>query len=195
MSGAPPDVTDLLLRWKDGGEAVREELLELVYDELRRVAGAQLRAERRDHTLQPTALVNEAYLRIVDQTRVQWQNRAHFFAVSARLMRRILVDHARRTTAAKRGGGVSPVRIESIEPGVSAGDVDLVDLDLALDRLAERDERLASVVELRYFAGLSVEETAESLAISPATVKREWATARAWLHRELDGGPEARDAG
>lgn len=187
MRGATPDVTDLLLRWKDGGDPVRDELLTLVYDELRRVAGAQLRAERSDHTLQPTALVNEAYLRIVDQTRVQWQNRAHFFAVAARLMRRILVDHARRSGAAKRGSGVRPVRIESIEPAVAAADVDLVDLDSALRRLAERDERMAQVVELRYFAGLSVEETAEAMEISPATVKREWSTARAWLHRELGG--------
>lgn len=194
MGGATPDVTELLLRWKDGGDPVRDELLALVYDELRRVAGAQLRAERHDHTLQPTALVNEVYLRIVDQTRVQWQNRAHFFAVAARLMRRILVDHARRTGAAKRGSGVRPVRIESVEPAAPMADVDLVDLDAALARLAERDERMSRVVEMRYFAGLSVEETAEALAISVATVKREWSTARAWLHRELaatGGGPDA----
>jgi len=188
MNESPSDVTDLLLRWRDGGDAVRDELLELVYGELRRVAGAQLRSERGDHTLQPTALVNEVYLRIVDQTRVQWQNRAQFFAVASRLMRRILVDHARQHRAAKRGGGVRPVRIESVDPAVGSADVDLVDLDLALSRLAEQDERLAQVVELRYFAGLSVEETAEALELSPATVKREWATARAWLHRALTTG-------
>jgi len=181
------DVTDLLLRFREGDDEVRERLLELVYDELRRVAGAQLRSERRDHTLQPTALVNEAYLRIVDQTRVQWQNRAHFFAVAARLMRRVLVDHARARGAVKRGGGLRPVRIESAEPAGGAPDVDLVDLDRALERLQERDERMARVVELRYFAGLGVEETAEALDLSPATVKREWTTARAWLHRELTG--------
>lgn len=195
MGGVSPDVTDLLLRWKDGGDPVRDELLALVYDELRRVAGAQLRSERPDHTLQPTALVNEAYLRIVDQTRVQWQNRAHFFAVAARLMRRILVDHARRSGAVKRGSGFRPVRIESVEPAAAAADVDLVDLDTALGRLAERDERMAQVVELRYFAGLNVEETAAALEISPATVKREWSTARAWLHRELGAGRGGQDAG
>jgi RNA polymerase sigma factor (TIGR02999 family) len=179
------DVTALLLRWRDGDAPDREQLIDLVYEELRRVAGAQLRGERGDHTLQPTALVNEAYMRIVDQTRVQWQNRAHFFAVASRLMRRILVDHARRRTAAKRGGGVAPVRIESADPGVEGPDVDLVALDAAMERLSEQDERMTKVVELRYFAGLSVVETAEALGVSPATVKREWTTARAWLHREL----------
>ncbi len=177
-------VTELLLAWGHGDTTSRNRLLELVYDELRRLAATQLRRERPEHTLQATALVNEAYLRLVDQTRVQWRNRAHFFAIAARLMRRILVDHARRHGAAKRGGGVAPLALaEGMVSGAQA--VDLVQLDEALDRLAGLDPRCAEIVEMRFFGGLTVEETAGALGLSAATVKREWAAARAWLHRAL----------
>ncbi len=192
MSDPADDITGLLLAWSAGDEAAGGRLLELVYSELRRVAGAQLRRERIGHTLEPTALVHEAYFRLIDQRRVQWQNRAQFFAISARLMRRILVDHARRRSAAKRGGAAVRVDLQGQEvadtPQGAAdapSSVDLVALDDALVALAKTDEHLARVVELRYFAGLGVEETAEALHVSPATVKRQWTTARAFLFREL----------
>jgi RNA polymerase sigma factor (TIGR02999 family) len=160
----------------------------LVYDELRRVARQSLRHERSGHTLQPTALVNEAYLKLVDLHRLQWQDRAHFFAVSAQLIRRILVDHARRHAAAKRGGGVRPVTLEALrEPGLEP-ELNVVALDDTLSRLAMLDARQARLVELRFFGGLNVAETAEVLGISSATVKREWRTAKAWLYRELRAG-------
>ncbi len=178
-------VTELLLGWSAGDDASRERLMGLVYDELRRIAGAQLRRERRDHTLQATALVNEAYLRLVDQTRVQWRNRAHFFGIAAQLMRRILVDHARRQRAAKRGGGATLLAInEEIAAGPER-DFDLVVLDDALEQLQAFDPRAAQLVELRFFGGLTIEETGEVMQLSPATIKREWNTARAWLHREI----------
>lgn len=190
MSTQSQDVTALLLAWSDGDTEARDRLMGVLYQELRRLAGAQLRSERRDHTLQATALVNEAYLRLVDQTRVEWRNRAHFFAISARMMRRVLVDDARRRRAAKRGGGVAPVDIDQVsDPDVEAS-VDLVALDHALEELARVDDRAARVVEMRFFGGLTVEETAEALELSPATVKREWASARAWLYRALEGGLE-----
>ncbi len=178
-------VTELLLGWSEGDDAARERLMSLVYDELRRIAGAQLRGERRNHTLQATALVNEAYVRLVDQTRVQWRNRAHFFGIAAQLMRRILVDHARRQRAAKRGGGATMLAInEEIAAGPER-DFDLVALDDALEQLQEFDPRAARLVELRFFGGLTIEETGEVLGLSPATIKREWSTARAWLYREI----------
>ena len=189
--GGEDGVTELLLRWNDGDGTARDQLMELVQVELRRVAGRQLSGERSNHTLQPTALVNEAYLRLIDQNRVRWQNRAHFFAIAARLMRRILVDHARRQRAGKRGGGALALTL-SDAPGIGGvgQNVDLVLLDDALAELAEQDPRMAEVVELRFFGGLTVEETAEALSLSTATVKREWSTARAWLYRRMTAGEE-----
>jgi RNA polymerase sigma-70 factor, ECF subfamily len=183
---SPQSVTELLKAWGDGDPAALDRLVPIVYGELHRQADRYLRRESPGHTLQPTALVNEAYLRLVDQHQARWQNRSQFFGVAAQLMRRILVDHARRHAAAKRGGASAvPVSLDEEALEASGGDVDLVSLDDALRRLAELDEQQARVVELRYFAGLGIEETAETLGISSATVKREWAMARAWLKREL----------
>jgi RNA polymerase sigma factor (TIGR02999 family) len=161
-------------------------MVPLVYEELRRQAQRYLRRESPGHTLQTTALVHEAYLRLVDQRTARWESRAQFFGVAAQLMRRILVDHARSHHAAKRGGSAIQVPLEEETASAPEGDVDLLALDDALNRLAQLDERQAKVVELRYFTGLGIEETAEALGISPATVKREWTMARAWLKRELD---------
>jgi RNA polymerase sigma factor (TIGR02999 family) len=185
-----PDVTQLLLAWSSSEGDSGDQLMMVVYEELRRIAGYQLSRENAGHTLQATALVNEAYVRLVDQTRVQWRNRAHFFGIASRLMRRILVDYARRRRADKRGGGVAMLQYEDSLMAPSASEVDLVALDDVLTRLAEFDATGARVVELRYFGGLTIEETAEVLDVSPATVKREWASARAWLHRELSGAEE-----
>ena len=183
-----PDVTQLLLAWSDGDAAAVDNLLPLLYAELHRQAERAMRREGEQHTLQATALVHEAYLRLVDQHRVQWKNRAHFFGVAAQVMRRILVDHARGRLAEKRGGGARRITLDDANVGApddSAGDVDVLDLHEALERLAVQDAQQARVVELRYFSGLSIEETAVALDVSPATVKREWAVARAWLKREL----------
>jgi len=186
----PPgeDVTRLLLAWRDGNDQALARLMPLVYDELRRLAASYMRRERPDHTLQPTALLNEAYLRLVDQARVAWQGRAHFFGIAARMMRRILMDHARQHRAAKRGSGGRKLPLDEAMEEPLRQDVDLLALDEALSRLEELDPRQSRVVELRFFAGLEVTEVAEVLGISPATVKREWAVARAWLHREIAGG-------
>ena len=187
--GAPatPGVTELLRAWGGGDQRALDELLPVVYEELRRQAQRYLRRERDGHSLQATALVHEAYIRLVDQRRMQWQGRAQFFGIAAQLMRRVLVDHARARHAEKRGGpNVSLVQpLEEATAAAQESDVDLLALDDALTRLAELDPRQAKVVELRYFSGLGIEETAEVLGISPATVKREWAMARAWLKREL----------
>lgn len=180
------DVTDLLLRWSEGDDAALTELMPVVYAECRRIAARQMRAERVEHTLSPTALVSELYLRLVDQRRATWQNRAQFFATAARLMRRVLVDHARSRGAEKRGGSrvlVSLGLARDTPQSSAVGDV--VAIDEALERLAERDPEQARIVELRYFAGLTVEETALALERSPRTIKREWQMARAWLFREL----------
>lgn len=178
-------VTRLLLEWSNGDQAALDQLMPLVYDELRQVARQYLRHERPGHTLQPTALAHEAYLKLVDQQRVRWQNRAHFFAVAAQLIRRILVDHARSHAAAKRGGGLRAVTLEAmLEPSVNR-ELNLVALDDALAQLATLNPRQARLVEVRFFGGLNVDETAEVLGVSSATVKREWRTAKAWLHREL----------
>jgi RNA polymerase sigma factor (TIGR02999 family) len=178
----PERVTQLLLAWSGGAREALDELTPLVYDELRRLAGAYLRRERRGHTLQTSALVHEAFLRMIDQ-RVAWQNRAHFFGIAAQLMRRILVDHARSRDASKRGGGETHLALDEAE----AQDADVIALDDALNSLAAFDPRQSRIVELRYFGGLTIEETAEALGVSHATVEREWSLARAWLRRELSG--------
>jgi RNA polymerase sigma factor (TIGR02999 family) len=181
------DVSVLLRAWSDGDSAALDQLTPIVYDELHRLARRYLRSERRDHSLQTTALVNEAYLRLVDHTRMEWQDRAHFFAVSAQVMRRILVDHARRRNI-KRGRGMRHVSLDEATIIGAERSTDLAALDDALTLLAERDPRKAKVVEMRFFGGLSVEESAEVLGVSPVTVMRDWRTAKAWLYRELSPG-------
>lgn len=185
MASPPHDVTQLLLDWGNGDAEALERLLPLVHDDLRRRARRFLARERPGHTLQPTAVVNEAYLRLIDQNRVQWQNRAHFLAVAAQMMRRILVDHARTRRREKRGRGVAPVPLDDIDVAAREPDLDVVALDDALEALARVDARQAAIVEQRYFGGMTIEETAQRLGISPATVKRDWEVARAWLYREL----------
>jgi RNA polymerase sigma factor (TIGR02999 family) len=185
-SGPAPDVTQLLINWSRGDQAALEQLMPLVYGELRRLAAAYLRRERSNHTLQSTALVNEAFLRMVQQHEVQWRNRAHFYGIAAQMIRRILVDYARSQHAEKRGSGAVKLELdEAMAVAQTAPDVDLLALNDALDRLTLLDERQSRVVELRFFAGLSIEETAEVLHLSPASIKREWQTARAWLYREM----------
>jgi RNA polymerase sigma factor (TIGR02999 family) len=185
-SKSPGEVTVLLAELKRGREDALGRLMPLVYKELRRLAGHYLRYERIGHTLQPTALVHEAYLRLVGQDRADWQNRAQFMGVAAQLMRRILVDYARERTAAKRGGGAVKIDGEGLELGVSLEQSEQVlAVDEALARLSKLDPQQAQIIELRYFGGLTVEETAEALGISPRTVKRDWAMAKAWLHAEL----------
>ena len=184
----PQEVTRLLLAWNDGDERALEKLVPQVYQELRRLARRQMRGEHPDHTLQTTALINEAYLRLVDLRNIQWQNRAHFFALCARLMRRILVDFARSRHYAKRGGGAQPVSLEESRVVSPAHSTDLVAVDDALKALTKVDARKAQVVDLRFFGGLTVEETAEVLKVSPETVQRDWKLAKAWLLRELSGG-------
>ena len=179
------DVTALLVAWGQGDREADSRLMAAVYDDLRRVARRRLRTERADHSLVPTALVHEAYVRLVDLRRMRWQNRAQFFAIAARLMRRILVDHARAHVAAKRGGIAWKVPLSDDVGTTMPRDVDLLDLDAALERLATLDPALGDLVVLRFFGGLTVEETADVLARSPATVKRDWTRARAWLFREL----------
>jgi len=187
---SPTEVTQFLRDWGEGDQQALDELLPIVYGELRRLAQHYLSRERPDHTLQPTALVHEAYLRLVDQRGIAWQNRAHFFGVAARLMRRILVDYARRRRAAKRGGGAPKITLDRVAAGSQDRPEDVLALDEALTRLAQLDPRQQRIVELRYFSGLTVEDIAETLGISPATVKREWSIARAWLSREIrDGSP------
>lgn len=182
-----PEVTRLLIDWSNGRREARERLLPIVYEELRRMAQRQMRQERTGHTLQATALVHEAYLKLVDQRRVSWRNRAHFFGVAAKMMRRILVDHARSHATEKRGGDWERLSLDEAPLIAVDAVVDLVGLDGALDRLAVLDEQQAKVVELRYFGGLTIDETAEVLHISPATVSREWTVAKAWLFGELTG--------
>ena len=178
-------VTALLGDWRHGDADALNALLPQVYAELRRVAARQLRRERTNHTLQPTALVHEVYLRLIDQRQVDWHDRAHFFGVSARIMRRILVDHARRHGARKRGDGVQCVPIDDIKELAAPRDVPILALDQALDRLEKLDPELTRIVELRAFGGLTIEEAAHVLKVSASTAKREWRTAKAWLNREL----------
>jgi RNA polymerase sigma factor (TIGR02999 family) len=186
---AAEDISTLLRAWSDGDQSALERLTPVVYGELHRLARRYMKGERSGHSLQTTALVNEAYMRLVDYERMQWQNRAHFFAVSAQLMRRILVEHARRHNL-KRGGGVQHVSLDHAALVDSDQDADLVALDDAMNGLARIDPRKVQVVEMRFFGGLSVEETAEVLKVSPVTVKRDWRAARAWLYRELTGGTD-----
>jgi RNA polymerase sigma factor (TIGR02999 family) len=181
----PQDVSRLLIAWSNGDEEALEQLMPLVYEELRRLAHRHLGRERAGHTLQTTALVHEAYLRLVDQKEVRWQNRAHFFAVAAQMMRRILVDYARSRRFAKRGGGAQPVSLDEAMVVSNERAADIVALDEALNALAEFDERKSRMVELRFFGGLSIEETAEALRVSPGTVMRDWTLAKAWLQREM----------
>jgi RNA polymerase sigma factor (TIGR02999 family) len=188
-SGEQPaveEVSSLLRAWSGGDPRALAKLTPIVYDELHRLARRYMRRERPGHSLQTTALVNEAYTRLVDYKRMQWQDRAHFFAVSAQLMRRILVEHARRHNL-KRGGGVQHVSLDEATIVGGDGDTDLVALDDAMNALARLDPRKVQVVEMRFFGGLSVEETAEVLKVSPVTVKRDWRAARTWLYRELTG--------
>lgn len=189
MTGqSPREVTQLLQAWCSGDQKALQELMPLVYGELHRLAHRYMLRERFGHTLQTTALVNEAYLKLIDATKVQWQNRAHFFAISAGLMRRILVDFARTRASRKRGGDVRKVELDESCVASPARNADLIVLDSALTSLAAIDPRQAKVVELRFFGGLGVEETAEVLGISPRTAKREWAVAKLWLLREMRQG-------
>jgi RNA polymerase sigma factor (TIGR02999 family) len=185
MSTAQDDITTLLVRWGRGDQQALDALTPLVYQELRRLANGYLRRERPDHTLEGTALVHEAYLRLIDQNQVEWRSRNHFYALAAELIRRILVDHARARVAAKRGGaGIKLSLDENLAPAQEK-EQDLVSLDDALNALAEADSQQSRIVELRYFGGLTIEETADVLGISPATVKRDWVMAKAFLKREM----------
>jgi RNA polymerase sigma factor (TIGR02999 family) len=186
MSPEPAaDVTQLLVSWSLGNQAALDELMPLVYGELRRLAAAYLRRERPDHTLQSTALVHEAFLKLVNQREVEWRNRAHFYGIAAQMIRRILVDYARSHHAEKRGSGAIKLALDEALAVPERKDMDLLGLNDALEQLAEMDPRQNRIVELRFFAGLSIEETAEVMQLSPATIKREWNSARAWLFREL----------
>ena len=187
-AAAPNEITQLLVDWSNGRQEALADLLPVVYGELRRAARRSLRRERPNHTLSATALVNEVYLQLVDLTAVQWQNRAHFFGIAAKVMRQILVQHARRHQTAKRGGGQYLLALDEAALVQTERPVDLVALDEALSNLADRDARKGRIVELRFFGGLSTEETAEVLGMSPRTVKREWRLAKAWLYHELTQG-------
>jgi RNA polymerase sigma-70 factor, ECF subfamily len=187
---APDDITQLLAEWSEGRKEALDRLMPLVYDELRRLARRSLAAEGSDHTLQTTALVNEAYLRLVKQENTRWENRAHFFAIAARLVRRILVDHARTRLREKRGGGAQKISLDQELAIGTNQDPDLLALDQALNALAHADQRKCDVVEMKFFGGLSVEEIGGVLGVSPVTVMRDWNFAKAWLYRELSGaGP------
>jgi len=187
-SHPPHEITQLLAEWSDGDQSALDELYPLVYDELHKLARRYMSRERKDHTLQTTALINEAYVRLVDQRNVHWTNRSHFFAISAQIMRRILIDHARRHAYAKRGGGARQVSLEEAATVTSNPGSELIRLDEALNSLAERDPRRSRVVELRYFGGLNNEEIAGVLHVSENTVTRDWNMARAWLYQQLTEG-------
>ena len=183
----PQDLTQLLMNWRNGDKSALDEMTPVLYDELRRMARRLLSAERPDHTLQPTALVHEAYLRLINQRAVDWKNRAHFLGVAATMMRRILINHAKAAQAAKREGYAAAISLEDALGVFTNPQVDLLDLDHTLEKLTQLDPQQGKVVELRYFGGLSIEETAEVLGISAATVKREWGTARLWLLHQMEG--------
>jgi RNA polymerase sigma factor (TIGR02999 family) len=188
MTFAGDDVTELLRAWGDGDVAARDRLMPLVYDELRRRAAAYMRRERRDHSFQPTDLVHEAYLRMIDQRRTEWRNRAQFYGVASQMMRRILVDRARARRRGKRSGRWARITLVDGVAATPAADVDVLDLDRALTDLAAFDERKSRIAELRFFGGLSLEETGEALELSVATVERDWQAARAWLFKTLSAG-------
>lgn len=194
MASAPDEVNQLLREWGDGDHQAQEKLLPLIYNELRRLAHNFLYRERSGHTLQTTALVHEAYLKLIDQKDARWQNRAHFFAISAQAMRRILIDSARRHTADKRGGKAEKISLEEVAIVGGGPDSNLLALDEALDRLARVDAQQSRIIELRYFGGLTIEETGHVMNLSPATVKREWAMARAWLYEAIAAGGGGGDA-
>ena len=193
MKPSANEVTRLLLDWSQGDRAALDRLIPLVYDELRRLARHFRRQERADHTLQTTALVNEAYVRLIDQRFVRWQNRAHFFAIAAQMMRRILVDYARSRRYAKRGGGAPQISFDEAAFVARERDAELVAVDDALTDLAARDPRKSQIVELRFFGGLNIEETAEVMGISPTTVQREWRSAKAWLYQAIREGASHED--
>jgi RNA polymerase sigma-70 factor, ECF subfamily len=188
MPGSSVGATELLLSWSGGNDSARDALLPLVYDDLRQIAGSYLRRERPGHTLQPTALVHEAYLRLIDQRRVDWRNRAQFVALAAVMMRRILVNHARDRAAAKRGGEVERVPLTDAADALAVPQVDVIAVHDALDRLHELDARKSRIVELKFFGGLTTGEISEVMEISPATVEREWSFARAWLYDVISAG-------
>ena len=190
MTPNSQNITELLVGYGRADKEALDQLMPLVYDELHRQAARYLRREQAGHTLQTTALIHEAYVRLVDQRNVQWQNRAHFFGIAAQMMRRILVDHARAKKRVKRGGSEVRVTLGDATVVAKDQDLDIVALDEALERLAQLDEQQSRVVELRFFSGLTVEETAEVMGISKATVKRDWSVAKAWLHRELRGNAD-----
>jgi RNA polymerase sigma factor (TIGR02999 family) len=185
MTSTTDEITQLLIAWNQGDQRARDELAPLIYDELRRLARGLLRRERPGHTLQPTALVHEAFLRLIDQSQVNWQNRAHFFGSAARLMRQILINHAEARRAAKRGGETERVSLYNVDHSMPGQEIDLIALDEALRRLERLDPQQSRIVEMRYFSGLTIDEIAEAIGVSPATVKRDWSVARAWLRREL----------
>ncbi len=191
-SSVPGEVTQLLLDWGNGDRAAFDALMPLVYDELHQMAHRYMRRERPGHTLQTTALINEAYLRLIDQKRVRWQNRAHFFAVAAQAMRRIVIDHARKQSYAKRGGGIHKISLDEAAVMSEERAADLLALDEALSSLASIDEQQSRVVELRFFGGLKIAETAEVMKLSEDMVKREWGTAKAWLYREMSRSADER---
>ncbi len=193
MSEPTSDVSRLLVRLRDGEEAALDKLLPAVYDSLRHMARNRLRGERADHTLRTTELVHEAYMKLVDHHSVDWEDRQHFFAVAARAMRQVLVDYARRQTADKRGGEAETVPLDHVTPRNETGPADLLALNDALDRLAAHDERMAQVVECRFFGGYTIQETADVLDVSPSTVKRDWRTAQAWLNRTMGRGRAPED--
>jgi len=194
MSEQPSgDVTQLLQAWSEGDKQALDELIPIVYAEIHRIAHNYLQRERPGQKLETTELVNEAYLQLVRQRRVRWQNRSHFFGVAAQLMRRVLAEQARRRKAAKRGAGAEPISLDLTAIGTANDSVDFADLDEALQRLTVLDPRQGQLVELRFFGGLSIEETAEVMRLSPATIKREWSSARAWLRHELAGSPPSGD--
>ena len=188
MEPSPQEITQLLVKWGEGDQKVLSRLMPLVYQELRLLARHYFRRERPDHTLQVTALIHEAYLRLIDQRKVDWQNRSHFFGIAAQLMRRILVDHARQQKAAKRGEGHRPLALDEAIQVSDQMNPDLINLDDALKRLEKIDPRQSQIVELRFFGGLSIDKTAQALGNSPATVKREWHLARVWLYDQIHKG-------
>ena len=185
MDRSTHEVTQLLVAWGNGNQAARDQLMSVVYQELHRLAHYYMKRESPDHTLQTSALVNEAYLRLIDQRDVQWRNRTHFFGIAAQMMRRILVDYARNRHYAKRGGGVRELPLDEAITVSEERSAEVVMLDEALERLAEVDPRKSQIVELRFFGGLSIDETAEVLSVSPGTVMRDWTLAKAWLRREM----------